>query len=369
MSQVLSFRTITLPKKIKHLLPTLTLWIFFHSLKLNQKMSKPEPFDDTAKAFYHRLFKNWGIEVETEREVFSRSRKIDLMVTCTDADRSTLKNTVFAHFRQLNALELKGIHDPLTVDEYNLIVMRADGLGVPKYQRKSPSTSQKEETKTHKSQLLNEITATIVCVTRPDKILNELEKAYRFVKQEAGIYFCDDVLGKWIIHPDELSLVPKNYPLLPLARGEKLEQFISLCVREGLNDYLQLIIDVGLATDPELIWQKILEVKKMRYQIREETWPVIDQFFREMPEAIGKLPTFQEALAESQRQSVQDGIQQGEQRTLIRQLRRKFTQVPKNVVQKIESTSDIEQLDSWLDQIILANDLAEIDFKIPSQNS
>ncbi|EDN70264.1 hypothetical protein BGP_1042 [Beggiatoa sp. PS] len=326
--------------------------------------SKHEPFDDTAKAFYHRWFKNCGIAVETEREVFSRSRKIDLVVTCTDTDRSSkLQNTVFAHFRQLNALELKGIHDPLTVDEYNLIVMRADGLGVPKYKNKSASTHQ-EDAKTRKSQLLNEITVTIVCVTRPNKILNELEKAYRFVKKEAGIYHCDDVLGKWIIHPSELDLVSKNYPLLPLARGDKLEQFISLCVREGLNDYLQLIIDVGLATDPELIWHKILEVKQMKYQIREETWPVIDQFFREMPEAIGKLPTFQEALASTQKQ----GIQQGVHHVVIRQLRRKFPQISTGLVQHIEATSDMDQLDNWLDQIMSANELAEIDFNISPQN-
>jgi len=150
---------------------------------------KHEPFDETAKAFYHRFFKNWGIEVETEREVFSRSRKIDLVVTCANVDRSKLQQTVFTHFRQLNALELKGIHDPLTVDEYNLIVMRANGLGVPKYKRKSASTPEKKDAnKSKPSQLLNEITVTIICVTRPNKILNELEKEYRFVQKEAGIY-------------------------------------------------------------------------------------------------------------------------------------------------------------------------------------
>jgi hypothetical protein len=88
--------------------------------------SKHEPFDETAKAFYHRFFQSWGFEAETEREVFSHSRTIDLVVTCTDANRRKLQNTLFAHFRQLNAIELKGIHDPLTVDDYNLIVMRAD---------------------------------------------------------------------------------------------------------------------------------------------------------------------------------------------------------------------------------------------------
>jgi len=36
----------------------------------------------------------------------------------------------------------------------------------------------------------------------------------------------------------------------------------------------------------------------MKHIIHEETWPFIDQFFQEMPEAIEKLPTFQDALAE-----------------------------------------------------------------------
>ncbi len=42
---------------------------------------------------------------------FSRARKIDLVVTChTEAEHERLKNTVFAHLRQLNAIELKGFH-------------------------------------------------------------------------------------------------------------------------------------------------------------------------------------------------------------------------------------------------------------------
>jgi hypothetical protein len=202
----------------------------------------------------------------------------------------------------------------------------------------------------------------MVCVTRPNKILDQLKTAYRFVAtDEAGIYLSDEKLSQWIIHPSELDLVPKNYPLLPLARGEKLEQFIALCMREGLNDYLQLIIDIGLATDPELIWRKLLEVKPMKHLIHEETWPIIDQFFQEMPEAIEKLPTFQDALAERLRQ----GERQGEKRTLIRQLRHKFSHIPQSIVQLIEATTDMEQLDNWSVQIISANKLTEIDFNFP----
>ncbi|MEN8217915.1 MAG: hypothetical protein ABFS56_16415 [Pseudomonadota bacterium] len=72
-----------------------------------------------------------------------------------------------------------------------------------------------------------------------------------------------------------------------------------------------------------------------------------------MPEAIGKLPTFQEALMASE--------QRGVRHTLIRQLQRKFTTVPESVKQQIEATSDIEQLDKWLDQTISAPKLTEIE--------
>ncbi len=120
-------------------------------------------------------------------------------------------------------------------------------------------------------------------------------------------------------------------------------------------------------SDPELIWRKLLEAKPMKFMIREETWPIIDQFFQEMPEAIGKLPTFQEALSKSMRQGFQEGEQRGEQRMLIRQLRHKFSRVPKGIVQQIETTTDMELLDNWLIQVISAKKLAEIDFYLPQK--
>ena len=115
----------------------------------------------------------------------------------------------------------------------------------------------------------------------------------------------------------------------------------------------------------------------MKPQIREETWPVIDPFFQQMPEALWKLPTFKNALTSFQQDARREGLQQGEQRglqqgeligeqrTLIRFVRRKFPHVPQGIIQHIETTFDHEQLDNWSDQIISATDLSEIDFKVP----
>ncbi len=93
----------------------------------------------------------------------------------------------------------------------------------------------------------------------------------------------------------------------------------------------------------------------MKPTIHESTRPYIDQFFRTMPEEMWKMPTFREALEDKQRY----GQYQGAQRMLLNQLRRKFAPIPESVVQKIESTKNLEQLEEWLNQVFLAKYLAD----------
>jgi hypothetical protein len=109
-----------------------------------------------------------------------------------------------------------------------------------------------------------------------------------------------------------------------------------------------------------VIWRKIMEVMNMELTVREDTWPYIDEFFRKVPDAMQKVSTFQEALAESEQRGIQIGALQNQRRTLIHQVRRKFPDVPDGVIQQIEETEDSEQLDTWLDQILFAETLADI---------
>lgn len=334
-----------------------------------------QPFDDTAKTFYHQLFSGWGMKVETEREVFSRSRAIDLVIECTEADLAYLRNTVFSNFREQNGVELKGPNDPLTVSDLNIIMMRIWALGGIKLSKK--------DKKANPNRIIydmpDERTVTIICVVRPDKILNQLQNRLKFYPtSEKGIYHCDERLPQWIIHPSELALEPKNYPLLPLARGKKLQQFIDICLRDGLVHYLQLVLDVGFATDPETIWHKILEATNMKHMISEETWPVIDEFFRQTPEALDKLPFFRNAIEkkkqEARQKEWQEALQKGkimgallaQQNMLIRQLQRKFTDVPHDVILQIQATNESEILDEWMLQILDADSLSQMGFSVTS---
>jgi hypothetical protein len=327
-----------------------------------------QPFDDTTKSYFRRYFEKLEIPAVTQYEVFSRSRAIDLMVPCTAEDLHKLAETSFAHFRQVNALELKGYHDPLTAVNFNVIMMRAWGVGA--VEKDKPSEA--EETPTPAIGLLrqeiaeipDQRTVTIICVTRPTKVLDTLQAQFRFAPTaEPGIY-CNNEhqLPVWIIHPTELTLKPANYPLLPLARGVKLAQFIELCIEQGLVDYLRLTLDIGLLSDPDVVWRKIMEVVHMQVQIREDTWPYIDEFFRTIPEAMSKVPTFQEALEEAMEESEQRGKQLEAQRTLTLVLRHKFGNLSEDVVNAIETSHDAEQLEQWLKEALDAASLAQINF-------
>jgi len=52
------------------------------------------------------------------------------------------------------------------------------------------------------------------------------------------------------------------------------------------------------------------------------------------------------------------------QQTLIRQLRRRFDDVPSEVTRAINATTATEQLDDWLDRLVTARTLEDLDIRI-----
>ena len=154
-----------------------------------------EPFDDSAKQFYRSWFLQRGMKVESEVEVFFRSRMIDLTVECTIEQQNSLQPTIFAYFRLLNLLEFKGDGDPLTLKDLNLILMRAWAIGAMEFEEIA-ATDLALFPPLHPAllpyeryQLPSQRTVTIISVKRPDKLLNDLSTELQFrPTDEPGIY-------------------------------------------------------------------------------------------------------------------------------------------------------------------------------------
>jgi hypothetical protein len=84
---------------------------------------------------------------------------------------------------------------------------------------------------------------------------------------------------------------------------------------------------------------------------------------REETGQMGK--TIAEALIErgarkGKREGERTGGLRARQQTLLRQLGRRFGELPPDVVTTIESTGDIERLDGWLDRFATATRLEDV---------
>ena len=308
-----------------------------------------EPFDDHAKEAYRKLFQGWGIRAETEYPVFHRSRRIDLVVDCAPSDGQRLQDTVFSYFGSVNAVEFKGHQDPLTMRDFNLVMMRAWGLGAMERQTQARRRmKQGAPGEPERSAIPTDRTVTAVCVVRPDHVLDALE----FRLEAPGIYLRDAILPVRVIVPSELQLDKRNYPLLPLARGSKLQQFVLLCLGEGLYGYLQIALDVGLATDAMDVWRGVIGMGQTRLTFPQDIVDLIEDAFRKDPELPFRFPSLRAPYEVKVRQE-----------DLLRLLRHRFPDLPPRVVRQVESTTDLSTLDGWLEKILDTHSLQEMGFK------
>ena len=163
-----------------------------------------------------------GIPVETEFEVSRLPRTIDAIVRLhpSHALETIQSQTPFGHFRAHNSIEFKGQRHPLTTSEYNLILGRTY-LYLGEHDVLAP-----------------QMTLTIVCSRKPRNVLSR-RLGVPFQSLGEGYYVRDNGdLMIYLIVPNELPIIPKNYSLLLFASSaRKFRQFLQQTVEERNWNY------------------------------------------------------------------------------------------------------------------------------------
>ena len=62
-------------------------------------------------------------------------------------------------------------------------------------------------------------------------------------------------------------------------------------------------------------------------------------------------------------QGREEGEIKGKQQVLLRQLRKRFKKIPPDVKARIAATTDVHDLDAWLDKVVDADTLADVGIK------
>ncbi len=320
----------------------------------------PQDYDSAYKFFYERLFQKWNIPVETEVEVSRRARTIDLVIKCLMAHLQLLKDTAFCFFHRINSLELKSPEDPLTVKGYLLIISRIYAL----------LSKQKEE------QLPSNATLTIVCSVRPDKTLGELDTELGFFPtKESGVYLSNKPgIETRIIVATELDVIEKNYPLLILAKGEKLLKFFEEIVRKNLTEYVEIMFRVGVSIDPETLIEGVRRMRERspEYQARLER--AFTNLFTFSPESMERISPFREVLEEQRRKleeekkdaSIRASMNaaiQAKREDLSLLLESKFGSLSEKLISQLSAVRDVDKLNRLYRQALDARTLDEVDIK------
>ncbi|MBM3240712.1 hypothetical protein FJZ31_30890 [Candidatus Poribacteria bacterium] len=304
----------------------------------------PHDYDSAYKAFYERLFQRWQIPVETQVEVSRRARTIDVVLSCQAQHLQQLKATAFWFFRRLNALELTSPEDPLDLVGYLTIVARAYGLLA------------KQENDIY--QLPQNATITIVGSVRPDKILEELQAELRFLPtEEPGIYKSEQQIEQRIVVATELEVIEKNYPLLILAKGEKLLEFFEEVVNKGLIEYVEILFQVGVSIDPETIAKGVRKMAETHPEYKANLERALEILFEFSPDSIERIAPFRRALEEGKR----NASIQAKQESLRLLLESKFGPLSEALVSQLEAVRDVEELTRLYKRALQAQTLAEVE--------
>ncbi len=197
-------------------------------------------------------FRQLNISIQTQVEVSRLPRTMDALAILKrcDALEKVRKETAFRHFRVHNQIEFKGKADPLTLSGYRLILGRTNlylgGEGLS----------------------AKEMTVTIISARQPRKVLYQYTDDVRWEKIDPGHYKSTDLLPVHLFVCNELSLEPKNYPLLLFASSEeKLRQFFEQIVLKDHEMYIHyahfvdydLIEEVLKMASKQSTYQKNLE--------------------------------------------------------------------------------------------------------------
>ncbi len=307
-------------------------------------------YDSAYKAFYERLFQGWQIPVETQVEVGRRAKTIDVVIKCeTEEHRLRLTGTAFAFVRRINSLELKSPEDALDVSNYMLILSRAYGLLA-----KQPTEAE---------QLPTNATLTILTSVRPTKILDDLQPELGFFPtSEPGVYLCNNQpIETRIIVATELEVIEKNFPLLILAKGQKLKEFLEEIIKRGLTEYLEVLFQVGV--DPDTLIEGVREMAKRGTQFQINLERAVTALLEVSPESAWRIDPLRELLEEGERnarEATEKALIQAKREDLSLLLESRFGQLPEAIVSKLEALRDVAELDRLYRLALRAQTLDEL---------
>lgn len=254
----------------------------------------------------------------------------------------------FRFFRRVNSLELKSPEDPLTAKNYMLIISRIYAL-----------LYKQEEAE---DRLPSNSTLTIVCSVRPDKILDDMKEEFGFSPtEEPGVYLSNEPgIETRLIVATELDVIEKNYPLLILAKGEKLLEFFEEIVRKDLTEYIEIMFQVGVSIDLETLTKGVMKMAGRYSELPDSLKQTLNQWFEDYPQHIQEMSSIRRVLEEREIDAKLEERIDAKQEDLSLLLESKFGSLSETLISQLSAVGDVDKLNRLYRQALDARTLDEV---------
>jgi len=192
-----------------------------------------------------------------------------------------------------------------------------------------------------------------------------------FPTKEPGVYLSNKPgIETRIIVATELDVVEKNYPLLILAKGEKLLEFFEEIVRKNLTGYVEIIFQVGVSIDPETLIEGVRRMRERSPKFQASLERALTNLFTFSPESMERISPFRDVLEEQRRELEErerNATIQAKREALSLILENKFGPLSEEIVSRLFAVSDVDELDKMLRRALDAQTLDEVG--IPEGNN
>jgi hypothetical protein len=193
-------------------------------------MSATKPVgDDLAwKMIFSALFADAEAQLQTEKEVGQLARTINGIVEIDEAALPCLRElTPFPELNVYNALEGKGKRDPLTSEDYHLILGRV---------RFYAAQLRLED--------CSRLSVYICCVRKPKKLLTKMPRLARFTPLGNGVYRADEKFPLYVICVSECRPDARNALLCLMGTPEQKREAVRALLREGKRETIAFLEEV-----------------------------------------------------------------------------------------------------------------------------
>ena len=152
--------------------------------------------------------------------------------------------------------------------------------------------------------------------------------------------------------------------LLILAKGKKLLEFFEEVVMKGLTEYVEILLEVGVFTDPETLIEGVRRMSERHHELTPGLKRALESWFEDYPQHIHEMAPIRRVLEEREKNASMNARIQAKREALSLLLESKFGPLSEELVSLLEAVNDVDELTQLYKRALQAQTLEDVGIQV-----